>query len=165
MRLAEELGTRDYKRKRRSKHVVFLRRCRAPYTLRRDGLVASIRDYSWAIKHPIRNSTLLIATASLIKAKVCRLKTCSFDFKADAPTTWTSSEKIQLTATALQKEGIHPEFGLCDCLATPLCLGCARLKPSESQVSRVLAHQWKTSVGPWQAYMTYFGVSGSLCIP
>jgi len=62
-------------------------------------------------------------------------------------------KKIQLTATALQKEGIHPEFGPVTA-SQLLCAWVAHDLSHLSQISRVLANQWKTSVGPWKAYMT-----------
>ncbi len=64
--------------------------------------------------------------------------------------------KIQLTATAKQKEGIHPEF-VAVTASQLLCAWVVHDLNHLSQVSRVLAHQWKTSVGPWQAYMPILG--------
>ena len=64
--------------------------------------------------------------------------------------------KIQLTATALQKEGIHPEFGevtLRQLLATWVAHDLSHI----AQISRVLAKQYKKESGPWAKYLPILG--------
>jgi hypothetical protein len=60
--------------------------------------------------------------------------------------------KIQLTQTALESTGIHPKFGPVTA-SQLLCAWVAHDLNHLSQMSRVLAHQWKDSVGPWKEFM------------
>ncbi|WP_299363556.1 DinB family protein [Winogradskyella sp.] len=60
---------------------------------------------------------------------------------------------LNLSKTQLQLKGIHPELGevnLSQLLATWVTHDLAHI----AQISRVMAKQYKTEVGPWMAYIS-----------
>ncbi len=59
---------------------------------------------------------------------------------------------FNLSEAKLEKEGIHPELGkskLSELLSTWVVLDLGHI----SQISRVMAKQYKTEVGPWKQYL------------
>ena len=59
---------------------------------------------------------------------------------------------LNLTDTQLERKGIHPEFGevtLSQLLSTWVTHDLAHI----AQISRVMAKQYKTEVGPWVSYI------------
>ena len=64
-------------------------------------------------------------------------------------------KSISITEELLARTGIHPEFGevnLKQLLATWVTHDLAHL----SQITRIMAKQYKEEIGPWQAYFNIF---------
>jgi hypothetical protein len=60
---------------------------------------------------------------------------------------------LGLTEADLQRHGRHPEFGLVT-MAQHMATWVAHDLSHISQVVRVMARQYSTTVGPWQAYLS-----------
>ena len=86
------------------------------------------------------------------KSKGLSMEDLLFRFQSRRASNLEKLRKIQLTQTALSLTAIHPEFGTVNA-SQLLCAWVVHDLNHLAQVSRVLAHQWKTSVGPWEAYM------------
>jgi hypothetical protein len=74
------------------------------------------------------------------------------EFKVLRENNTSQLEYIRPNAEQLQKKGIHPAFGevtLAELLAAWVVHDLAHI----NQLSRVMAKQYKESVGPWTAYM------------
>jgi DinB family protein len=60
--------------------------------------------------------------------------------------------KMNLTEADLQKRGKHPELGLVT-LSELLATWAVHDLTHLHQLSRIMAHQYRETVGPWQAYL------------
>jgi len=66
---------------------------------------------------------------------------------------------LGLTGTDLTRRGRHPEFGVVT-LGQHLATWVAHDLSHVGQVVRVMARQYSTAVGPWQAYLPILGPKG-----
>jgi len=73
-------------------------------------------------------------------------------FKKLRATNLETFESFNLTDTLLEKEGIHPELGKVN-LKQLLSCWVAHDLGHIAQITRVMAKQYKTEVGPWLQYM------------
>jgi hypothetical protein len=66
---------------------------------------------------------------------------------------------LELTPADLERRGRHPVFGVVT-LSELLATWAAHDLTHLHQVSRILAHQYRTAVGPWQAYLGVLQCAG-----